>query len=137
MKHRHKTLKKQRSTMYEHITDAIFGLSDWQASGRTAQFLSDVDEQNQAIHQTERHMQRWHHIRNVIAQLVIGCAIIAIMIWSNAEVDRGTLTPTLIAAFTLMMFSITDSLKPISDSDEYFSVCSRSIFRLEKIHLTN
>ncbi len=133
MKHRHKTLKKQRSTMYEHITDAIFGLSDWQASGRTAQFLSDVDEQNQAIHQTERHMQRWHHIRNGIAQLVIGCAIIAIMIWSNAEVDRGTLTPTLIAAFTLMMFSITDALKPISEAVENFSVYTDSIDRLKKI----
>src|SRR5699024_4307973 len=123
----HTLMKQQRKTLYQYLTDAIFGLTDWQASGRTNEFLQIYNRQNQAMLLTKRKMQKWNYFRDALIQLIIGIVIIATIIWSGSQANMETIAPTVIAAFTLMMFSITEALMPISDAVELIPSYTESI----------
>ena len=49
MKKHHVTLKQGRNRLYQQLTDAVFGLSDWQASGRKDEFIDKYVEQNDQL----------------------------------------------------------------------------------------
>ncbi|HLS60553.1 MAG TPA: thiol reductant ABC exporter subunit CydC [Virgibacillus sp.] len=129
----HTTMKRQRNKLYQHLTDAIFGMSDWQASGRTNELLNQVHMQDEKMIETERNIQRWQHLRNAFMHLVIGIIIITVMGWSSVQANEAVITPTLIAAFTLMTFSITDALIPISEATEHIPTYIDSIQRIQQV----
>ena len=129
----HTTMKRQRNKLYQHLTDAIFGMSDWQASGRTNELLNQVHMQDEKMIETERNIQRWQHLRNAFMHLVIGIIIITVMGWSSVQANEAVITPTLIAAFTLMTFSFTDALIPISEATEHIPTYIDSIQRIQQV----
>ncbi|MFC0302516.1 thiol reductant ABC exporter subunit CydC [Virgibacillus soli] len=129
----HISQKKVKNRLYEQLTDAIFGITDWQASGRTATFLEDFRETNAALQGYERKLQNRHHIRSAIIQLVIGIVMMSVLIWSSIQVGEGVFAPTMIAAFTLMILNITDALVPISDAVEHYPLYVDSIKRINQI----
>jgi len=129
----HTTMKRQRNKLYQHLTDAIFGMSDWQASGRTHELLNDVQTQDEEMILTERKIQRWQHLRDAFIQLVIGLIIITVMGWASIQANESVITPTLIAAFSLMIFSITDALVPISEATEHIPTYLDSIHRIQQV----
>ncbi|WP_438311903.1 thiol reductant ABC exporter subunit CydC [Sporosarcina sp. FA9] len=127
------TLKNQRNTLYEHLTDAVFGLSDWIASGRTESFLANYRNEEKALVKTEKKIQGFRHIRSGFIQLIIGGSVVLMIIWTGNEASTGNISPTLIAAFTLMMLSITDALAPSSEAIEQIPTYEESLSRLKKI----
>ncbi|HEY4600237.1 MAG TPA: thiol reductant ABC exporter subunit CydC [Cerasibacillus sp.] len=129
----HLVIKKERQTLYGQLTDAIFGLTDWQASGRTTDLLKAQQQNDAKLLQTERHLQNWERMRNAMIQLVIGIAVILMLIWANKQAGLETITPTLIAAFTLMIMSITDALAPISDAVEHLPSYTDSVQRIKRV----
>src|SRR5690625_7246693 len=82
----HTTMKRQRNKLYQHLTDAIFGMSDWQASGRTNELLNQVHLQVEKMIETERNIQRWQHLRNAFMHLVIGIIILTVIGRSSGRV---------------------------------------------------
>lgn len=129
----HQTRKQDRHLLYGKLTDAIFGMADWQASGRTEEFLLTAKEQDEKIVRTERAIQKWHYIRDALIQLTIGVVIISVMIWSSIQANMDVIAPTIIAAFVLMIFSITDALSPISEAIEHVPMYADSIDRIQAI----
>lgn len=129
----HTTMNRQRNKLYQHLTDAIFGMSDWQASGRTNELVNHILFQDEEMLVTERKIQRWRHLRGAFIQLVIGLIIITVMGWSSVQANEAVITPTLIAAFTLMTFSITDALIPISEATEHVPTYIDSINRIQQV----
>lgn len=132
-KKNHKSLKRHRSKLYQLLTDAIFGLTDWQASGRTEEFLEQAAYEDRHIIETQHKIQRWHYIRDAIIQLSIGLAVIAMLVWASIEAGNGTISPTVIAAFTLMIFSITDALAPLSDAIEHVPTYVDSLHNIHNV----
>lgn len=132
-RHHHTSMKQRRNKLYKQLTDAIFGMSDWQASGREAEFMNKIAEQDKQLLHTERKLYKWRHVRDGIIQLVIGSIVIMVMYWSAGQVDAGTISPTLIAAFTLMIFSITDALIPVSVGTEPIPSYQDSIDRINEV----
>ncbi|MEN1937379.1 thiol reductant ABC exporter subunit CydC [Paenibacillus sp. 102] len=116
MKQHHVILKRGRNRLYQQLTDAVFGLSDWQASGRTAEFVKEYTEQNVQLVKIEKKMKRWHHIRDGIIHLIVGMVVIFMIIWTGNQAESGQIAPTVIAAFILMTLSITNVLIPVSDA---------------------
>lgn len=129
----HLVMKKQRQTLYSQLTDAVFGLTDWQASGRTTDLLKAHKRNDAKLIQTERGIQSWERLRNALIHLIIGVAIIFMLIWANKQAGLETITPTLIAAFTLMIMSITDALAPISDAIEHLPSYTDSVQRIKRV----
>ncbi|WP_172371897.1 thiol reductant ABC exporter subunit CydC [Sporosarcina jiandibaonis] len=126
-------LKKGRKKLYEQLTDAVFGLSDWIASGRVASFLTNYKNDEHDLLETEKKLKRWQHIRSGMIQFCIGIAVMIMISWTGNQVNAGQLEPTLIAAFTLMMLAITDALSPTSEAVERLPAYEDSLRRLTEI----
>ncbi|PEJ02882.1 thiol reductant ABC exporter subunit CydC [Bacillus wiedmannii] len=133
MKQHHVTLKQGRSRLYQQLTDAVFGLSDWQASGRKDEFIDKYVEQNNELLKTEKRMKRWNHIRDSIIQLVVGIVVISMIIWTGNEAASEEIAPTVIAAFVLMTLSVTNALIPLSDAIDRIPSYVESAHRLNKV----
>lgn len=137
MKRHHLFIRKKRKTLYQHMTDAMFGQVDWLVSGRVAEVLQSIKKENDALLQKETKINRWHHVRDALLQLIVGLSIVAMMFWTNQMTGDGTFPATLIAAFVLMMFSITDALLPVSDAVETVPTYIESLQRMEQIGVNN
>ncbi|WP_284139161.1 MULTISPECIES: thiol reductant ABC exporter subunit CydC [unclassified Virgibacillus] len=129
----HITIKKRRNQLYQQLTDAIYGITDWRASGRTDTFLQSYHAQDEQLVQTERKIKSWKHLQDIISQLVVGTSIILVMIWATVQTGQGVFEPTLIAAFTLMLFSVTDAFVPLADAVSHIPSYRDSISRIKKM----
>ncbi|WP_433774621.1 thiol reductant ABC exporter subunit CydC [Bacillus wiedmannii] len=137
MKKHHVTLKQGRNRLYQQLTDAVFGLSDWQASGRKNEFIDAYVEQNAQLLKTEQRVKSWNHIRDSIIQLVVGIVVISMIIWTGNEAASGQIAPTVIAAFVLMTLSVTNALIPISDAIDRIPSYVESVQRLYSVESDN
>lgn len=133
MKQQHVRLKQGRNRLYQQLTDAVFGLSDWQASGRTTDFVNEYTEQNAQLVKIEKKMKRWHHIRDGIIHLIVGIVVISMIIWTGNQAGSGQIAPTVIAAFILMTLSITNALIPVSDAIDRIPSYIESAHRLNSV----
>ncbi|WP_242302667.1 thiol reductant ABC exporter subunit CydC [Bacillus cereus group sp. BfR-BA-01361] len=133
MKKHHVTLKQGRNRLYQKLTDAVFGLSDWQASGRKDEFIDKYVDQNAQLLKTEKRMKRWNHIRDIIIQLVVGIVVISMIIWTGNEAASEQIAPTVIAAFVLMTLSVTNALIPLSDAIDRIPSYVESAHRLNQV----
>lgn len=135
---RHHIKQKHRiNALYSQLTDAIFGQVDWQASGRTGEIFDQLRLQDHKLTQTDNKLRRWYHGRDAFLRLMIGLIIIAVMIWADIQTGSGDFSPTVIAAFVLMMFSIGDAIIPLSDAIEHVPSYSDSLARIQKIEDKN
>ena len=130
---KHIALKTGRNKLYEQLTDAVFGLSDWVASGRTETFLKGYGAEEDALLETERKLQGFRHLRAGTIQLFIGISVIMMIIWTGNEASTGQISATVIAAFVLMMLSITDTLAPTAEAIEEIPIYEESLNRLNAI----
>ncbi|UTG81832.1 thiol reductant ABC exporter subunit CydC [Bacillus paranthracis] len=133
MKKHHVTLKQGRNRLYQQLTDAVFGLSDWQASGRKDEFIDKYVDQNAQLLKTEKRMKRWNHIRDSIIQLVVGIVVISMIIWTGNEAASEQIAPTVIAAFVLMTLSVTNALIPLSDAIDRIPSYVEAAHRLNQV----
>lgn len=135
---RHHTTQKQRkNALYSQLTDAIFGQVDWQASGRTDEVLHNLNAQDEHLGKTENKLRKWKHTREGILRLVAGLFIITMMIWADRQTGTGQFSPTMITAFVLMAFSITDALLPVSEAIEDVPSYTDSLDRIKNIEDEN
>ncbi|TMN21637.1 thiol reductant ABC exporter subunit CydC [Lentibacillus cibarius] len=133
LKRHHVRIKQKRETLYQHMTDALFGQLDWLLSGRTEQLFSHMHKDNVDLIDRQDRVHRWHHVRDVVLRFVSGIIIIATMVWVDSQVNDGTMSATVIAAFVLMMFSVTDALLPASDAAEEVPAYMDSVRRMSKL----
>ena len=59
------------------------------------------------------------------------------LLWSNIQTEEGSITATLIAAFVLMTFTITDALIPVSEAVEEVPTYVDSLNRMDEIEGTS
>lgn len=133
MRKRHQTMKEAKGKLYRRITDAMFGQLDWLVSGRTDEIVTEVAKTNEQYIQVERNINQWHHIRDAFLRLVSSLVIIAIMIWASLQVGQDAFSPTVIAAFVLMTFSIVDALLPMSDAVEEVPIYQDALKRMNEL----
>src|SRR5699024_11001626 len=118
MKKKHLSIKKTRKKLYQQMTDAAFGQLDSVVSGRVNEAEAAMQVENAKMMKKETSMHCWQHMRDAYPRCIVGFVIILMMYWTNIQVGNETITATLIAAFVLMMFSVTDALLPVSDAVE-------------------
>ncbi|MDM5188202.1 thiol reductant ABC exporter subunit CydC [Bacillus sp. DX4.1] len=132
-KHHHVALKQGRSRLYQKLTDAVFGLADWQASGRTTEFVKDYSEQDFELLRVEKKMKRWQHIRDGLIHLTVGIVVISMIIWTGDQAQSEQIASTVIAAFILMTLSVTNALIPVSDAIERIPSYRDSLVRITNV----
>lgn len=135
MKRQHLAVKQHRGKLYQSMTDAMFGRFDWLVSGRADEALLNIRNENNVLIQKENRIQRMMHVRDGFLRFIAGIAIVLMMFWANMETGEGSISPTIIAAFVLMMFSVTDALLPISGAVEEIPVYKDAIQRIQEMEL--
>lgn len=130
-------LKQNRNRMYRHLTDGVYGQVDWLASGRKDEVINEFNLENKELVTVEKKIQKWRHFKEGILRLSASVAIILMLLWSNIQTEEGSITATLIAAFVLMTFTITDALIPVSEAIEEVPTYVDSLNRMDEIEGTS
>ncbi|RYL90292.1 thiol reductant ABC exporter subunit CydC [Sporolactobacillus sp. THM19-2] len=129
----HKRLSGIRHGLYDKLTDAVLGAGDWMMSGRQKDFISSYEGlENQSMLVTRRlnQIKIW---RDFVCQLLIGLAVIFLLIWSGHMASGGHMQSTLIAAFVLVTFTISESFVPVSEAVERLPQYREAFTRLSKV----
>lgn len=132
-KRQHRKKKHVRGQLYLQLTDAVSGLSDWQASGRTNELFTSYRQKESELLNIEQKMLRREHMRDAFLQIFMGVAVIAMLFWTNTQVESGVFASTVIAAFVLMTISLSDALMPVSEAAEHLPTFEDSLQRIYAI----
>lgn len=133
MKAKQTRQKEQRAAQYSQLADAVMGLGDWVFSGRQRSFIESYERREEEWTEIEASKRAFTRGRDFALQLVIGTAVVAMMIWAGGQSTSGQIAPVLIAAFTLVLFPITEAFLPLSSAAESWSSWSHSLDRLDAV----
>lgn len=126
-------MKQVRNSLYQTLTDAVMGISDWKISGRQTDFLTSYEKQEQQQDILEQRMEKFNRQRNFIFQIIVAC-ITVVMIWfAGNSVGAGVLGHIWIAAFVLVVFPIVEAFAPISEAISHIPNYENSLQRLNTI----
>ncbi|OXS76699.1 thiol reductant ABC exporter subunit CydC [Domibacillus enclensis] len=125
--------KEQRAAQYSQLADAVMGLGDWIFSGRQRSFIDSYERREEEWTKIEAFKRSFTRGRDFALQLLIGTAVVAMMIWAGGQSTSGQIAPVLIAAFTLVLFPITEAFLPLSSAAESWSGWSHSLNRLDAV----
>lgn len=126
-------VKKERNGLYQTLTDAIMGIGDWMISGRSSEFLDAYEQDEEAVARKDRKLRAWARWRSMIGHFVIGIVVVSMVFWAGGEVEAGHMDVTLIAAFVLIVFPLSDAFLPVSEAVERIPQYRVSLERLARI----
>ena len=126
-------LKQQRSGLYQKLTDAMMGMSDWIISGRVRSFESSYELEEQKVTKTEQSLKAWVRLRQVIGQMLVGIMVLISLYWAGNQYGEGHIPVTMIAAFVLVIFPLMDAFLPLSEAAEHIPQYQESLGRLQAI----
>ncbi|AHV99682.1 amino acid ABC transporter ATP-binding/permease protein [Paenibacillus sabinae] len=127
---RQREVKQARNRLYQKLTDAVLGMSDWMISGRQGQFVDTYEADEQAVARTDAALRRWARIRMFLGQSVVGLGVVSMIWWAGGEFAQGAIPGTLIAAFALVVFPVADAFLPVSEAIEKIPQYRNSLERL-------
>lgn len=88
---RQRQVKQERNRLYQKLTDAVLGLSDWVISGRQSQFVDTYEADEQAVARIDGSLRRWARLRMFIGQAVVGLAVLSLLYWAAGQYAEGRL----------------------------------------------
>ncbi|NGM81983.1 amino acid ABC transporter ATP-binding/permease protein [Paenibacillus sp. 7124] len=127
---RQREVKQARNRLYQKLTDAVLGMSDWMISGRQGQFVETYEADERAVARTDAALRRWARIRMFLGQSVVGLGVVSMIWWAGDEFAQGAIPGTLIAAFALVVFPVADAFLPVSEAIEKIPQYRNSLERL-------
>ncbi|WP_374019824.1 thiol reductant ABC exporter subunit CydC [Paenibacillus thiaminolyticus] len=126
-------IKQERNVLYQRLTDAVMGMSDWVISGRTSRFTAEYEEGEQSVARMERRLNGWARLRMLLGQCVVAAVLVLMLCWAGGQYADGRIAATLIAAFTLVVFPLMDGFLPVSEAVEKLPQYQDSLDRLAKL----
>lgn len=125
--------KTIRGRLYQDFTDTMFGLSDWLISGRKERFIRRFLQGSLEGMEAEKKIKHWKQTRTFQLQAISGLVLVAAGIWAGQAALDGEILPAYVAAFTLVVLPIMESLIPVSDAVENIPAYRESLRRIESI----
>lgn len=126
-------VKRERNGLYQKLTDAVMGIGDWVISGRTEEFLKSYAQDEAAVARKDRKLRAWARWRSFIGHFVVGLVVVSMVYWAGGEAAAGRIDATLIAAFVLIVFPLSDAFLPVSEAVERTPQYRVSLNRLARI----
>ncbi|MEK3889986.1 thiol reductant ABC exporter subunit CydC [Bacillus sp. FSL K6-3431] len=122
-----------RNRLYQTLTDAVFGISDWIISGKKERFITDFMDISRDSHVVEKKLANWNQSRQLQLQIISGLIVLMVGIWAGLSAIQGDIRPVYIAAFTLVTLPIIEGLIPLSHAIERIPAYQESLTRIESI----
>ncbi|WP_338752313.1 thiol reductant ABC exporter subunit CydC [Bacillus sp. FJAT-52991] len=133
MKAKVQQIKQDRHALYGQLTDAVMGVSDWQYSGRQKEFIEEYERAEHELLLLEQKRNRFMRWRNSMAQVVIAVMVVSMLAWTANASTSGGIDYTLIAAFVLVLFPLTEAFLPLSNAISEIPSYQDSIDRLSNL----
>ncbi|WLR60961.1 thiol reductant ABC exporter subunit CydC [Guptibacillus hwajinpoensis] len=128
-------LKSRRSSQYSMVTDGVVGIGDWVFSGHQKTFIENVEKDDAEIYREERRRSAFVSYRNFAAQCVVAIIVLSMLVWTGNQSMDGQISYTLIVAFVLILFPLTEAFLPLSDAVSELPGYEDSINRLKGLSL--
>lgn len=132
-KKKNKQSQQKRGQLYQTLTDAVLGMSDWVISGRPAQFVELYEGDELEVAAIDRKLSTWARWRQFIGQMTVGVVVVIMLYWAGQQYADGAIASTMIAAFILVVFPLMDAFLPISEAVEKIPRYQGSFARLREI----
>lgn len=126
-------MKAVRGHLYETLTDAVMGLSDWKISGRQHDFLTAYEKSEQEQDALEQKMEQFNRWRDLLFQIAVAGVVILMVVFASNHVEAGVFSHLWIAAFVLTVFPLMEAFAPISGAVMHLPNYDQSLKRLEGI----
>ncbi|GGH32301.1 thiol reductant ABC exporter subunit CydC [Paenibacillus segetis] len=126
-------VKRERNGLYQKLTDAVMGISDWVISGRQAEFVESYERDEEIVARKEQRLRAWARWRSLIGQMVVAAIVVSMVYWSAGQAAAGSIDPTFIVAFVLIVFPLADAFLPVSEAMERIPQYRESLSRLDRI----
>lgn len=130
-------MKQVRNNLYQTLTDAVMGISDWKISGRQSDFLTSYEAQEKHQDELEQKMEKFNRTRNFFFQVIVACMTIVMIWFASTSVEAGVFGHVWIAAFVLVVFPIAEAFAPISQAISHIPNYENSLQRLNTIEETS
>lgn len=130
-------MKEVRNGLYQTLTDAVMGVSDWKMSGRQGDFLKSYEAQEQAQDEIEHRMEQFNRWRNFSFQVLVGILTLLMIWFASFNVEAETFGAVWIAAFVLVVFPLAEAFAPVSEALSHIPNYSNSLKRLNTIEATS
>ena len=130
-------MKQARNNLYQILTDAVMGISDWKISGRQADFLNSYETQEKQQDDLELRMEKFNRQRNFLFQIIVAFVTVAMIWFASTSVEVGLFGHIWIAAFVLVVFPITEAFAPIPEAISHLPAYEDSLHRLNNIEETS
>lgn len=124
-------IKQEKKALYQVLTDAVLGISDWVFSGRQDDFIEGYEQKERELFLIERKRRSFNRLRNFISQLMVAGLVLIIIFWAADQSELGILPVTFIAAFVLIVFPLTEVFLPLSDAVSQLPRYQNSLERLK------
>lgn len=129
-------LKRGRNRLYQTLTDAVLGMSDWIISGRGKQFARQYEGDEKRVRTIEGALNRWARWRALLLQIVGGVIVVSTVYWAAGQAADGHIAQPFIAAFILVVFPLLDVFFAVSESVEKWPQYQDSLARLNRLSET-
>ncbi|WP_404332578.1 thiol reductant ABC exporter subunit CydC [Mesobacillus maritimus] len=124
-------IKQGKKALYQVLTDAVLGISDWVFSGRQEDFIEAYEQKERELLLIERKRRGFNRLRNFISQHMVAGLVLIIIFWAADQSELGFLPVTFIAAFVLIVFPLTEVFLPLSDAVSQLPRYQNSLERLK------
>ena len=130
-------MKQVQNSLYQTLTDAVMGISDWKISGRQTDFLTSYEAQEKKQDKLEQQMEKFNRKRNFFFQMVVACLTVVMIWFASTSVEAGVFGPVWIAAFVLVVLPIAEAFAPLSEAISHLPNYDNSLKRLNTIEKTS
>lgn len=132
-KARTQKIKQEKNAIYTSLTDAVMGISDWMFSGLQSKYIREFEQDEGELRKLQLQEKAFRRKRDLLAQLIVGILVLLMLYWAGNESLIGDIQRTLIAAFVLVLFPLSEAFIPLSNSVASMTIYNDSIKRLESI----
>ncbi|MED1203665.1 thiol reductant ABC exporter subunit CydC [Heyndrickxia acidicola] len=126
----HQAYKQQKDTLYQHVTDAVLGISDWILSGQKKRFFQSYAKLEESLDKKEGHTKEWTYYREFIAQIIVAAMIVTAIVFSSLLFQQHQIPGVFIAAFVLVIFPLSEAVVPVANALEKWPRYEESLKRI-------
>ena len=124
--------KKERTKLYEKITDNVLGVGDWNVSGQKERFFENIEKEEKNLAQLEKELRSYGRKRNLTFQVIFVFVAIVMLIFTGIYFKDFS-NKNWIAAFVLCVFPLADTFIPLSDGMEEMASHEKSVKNINSL----
>jgi len=126
-------MKIVRAELYNDLTDAVMGATDWKLSGRADQMIAGKQQIAARYDRLEAKIEASSRRRSIVFQVVAAASVILLVMFGSDMAQTAVFHPMWIAAFVLVALPLLEAFMPISDAISHFPSYDTSFARLMEV----